>query len=133
MGFDHGDCFPFDFETNGNPFGSKSIGKLSPRSYPIQFERKWKYSFLSVDRKTATNRLIAVRETGVSRHQGGSVGGPPENPRTSQHYRIEGIKGSYPIQFERKWKSSFLSVDSREEFEEKFLICCGIGIPRIPA
>ena len=27
---------------------SKSKGKLSPRSYPIQCERKWKYSFLSV-------------------------------------------------------------------------------------
>ena len=40
--------FPFNFESNGNPFGSKSKGKLSPRSYPIQCERKWKYSFLSV-------------------------------------------------------------------------------------
>ena len=66
---------------------------MSPRSYPIKCERKWKYSFLSVDRKTATDRLIAVRETGVSRHQGGPIEGPPETPRTSQHYRIEGIKG----------------------------------------
>ena len=47
MGYDRGDSFPFDFETNGIPFGSKSKGKLSPRSYPIQFVRKWKYSFLS--------------------------------------------------------------------------------------
>ena len=31
----------------GNPFGSKSRGKLQPRSYPIQFERKWKHSCLS--------------------------------------------------------------------------------------
>ena len=38
---------PFPF-TNGIPFGSKSKGKLSPRSYPIQCERKWKHSFLSV-------------------------------------------------------------------------------------
>ena len=36
------------FEPNGLPFGSKSKGKLSPRSYPIQLEGKWKYSFLSV-------------------------------------------------------------------------------------
>ena len=97
MGYDRGDRFPFDLEPNGIPFGSKSKGKLSPRSYLIQCERKWKYSFLSVerlsDRKTATDRLIAVRETGVSRHQGGSIDGPPEIPRTSQHYRIEGIKG----------------------------------------
>ena len=38
MGYDRGDNFPFDFEPNGNPFGSKSKGKLSPRSYPIQCE-----------------------------------------------------------------------------------------------
>ena len=48
MGCDRGDSFPFDFEPNGNLFGSKSKWKLSPRSYPIQCERKWKYSFLSV-------------------------------------------------------------------------------------
>ena len=35
MGYDRGGSFPFDFEPNGFPFGSKSIGKLSPRSYPI--------------------------------------------------------------------------------------------------
>ena len=46
MGYDHGDSFPFDFEPNGIPFGSKSRGKLSPRSYPVQCERKC--SFLSV-------------------------------------------------------------------------------------
>ena len=48
MEYDHGDSFPFDCESNGNPFGSKSKGKLSPRSYHIQYERKWKHSFLSV-------------------------------------------------------------------------------------
>ena len=48
MGYDRGNSFPFDFEPNGFPFGSKSKGKLSPRSYPIQCERKWKYSFLIV-------------------------------------------------------------------------------------
>ena len=47
MGYDHGESFSFDFEPNRIPFGSKSKGKLSPRSYPIQFERNWKYSFLS--------------------------------------------------------------------------------------
>ena len=36
------------FEPNGIPFGSKSKGKLVPRSYPIQCGRKWKHSFLSV-------------------------------------------------------------------------------------
>ena len=48
MGFDLGDSFPFDFEPNGIQFGSKSKGKLSPRSNPIQFERKWNTRFLSV-------------------------------------------------------------------------------------
>ena len=50
MGYGRGDSFPFDFEPNGVSFGSKPKGKLSPRSYPIQFDRKWNYSFLSVKR-----------------------------------------------------------------------------------
>ena len=49
MGYDRGDSFLFDFELNGIPFGAKSKGKLSPRSYPIQFEWKWNTSFLSVE------------------------------------------------------------------------------------
>ena len=48
MGYDRGDSFPVDFEPNGIPFGSKSKGKLSSRSYPIECERKWKHCFLSV-------------------------------------------------------------------------------------
>ena len=48
VGCDRGDSFPFNSEPNGIPFGSKSNGKLSPRFYPIQCERKWKSSFLSV-------------------------------------------------------------------------------------
>ena len=48
MRYDRGDSFPFDFESNGTPFGSKSKGKLLPRAYPIQCERNWKYSFLRV-------------------------------------------------------------------------------------
>ena len=48
MGYDRGDSFPFDFEPNGIPFGSKSKGNLLPWSYPVQFGRKWKYSFPSV-------------------------------------------------------------------------------------
>ena len=47
MGYDRGDSFLFDFEPNGIAFGSKLKGKRSPRSYPIQFEGKYKYSFLS--------------------------------------------------------------------------------------
>ena len=38
MGYNRGVSFPFDFEPNGIPFDSKSDGKLSPRSYPIQFK-----------------------------------------------------------------------------------------------
>ena len=47
MGYDRGDSFLIDFEPNGIPFGSKSKGKFSQRSYAIECERKWKYSFLS--------------------------------------------------------------------------------------
>ena len=43
MEYDRGDSFPFDSKPNGMSFGSKSKIKLSPRSYPIHFERKWKW------------------------------------------------------------------------------------------
>ena len=36
---------------------------------------------------------LAVRETGISRHQGGLIEGPLETPRTSLYYRIEWLKG----------------------------------------
>ena len=55
MGYAHGDSFPSDFEPNGVPFGSKSKGKLSPGSYPIQYEWKWKYSFLTASEKKITS------------------------------------------------------------------------------
>ena len=53
MGYDRGDSFPFNFEPNGVPFGSKSKWKVSPRSYHIQCERKWKFSFLSASNCSA--------------------------------------------------------------------------------
>ena len=59
----------------------------------IALTDKFQHSTGLPDRKSVTNRLIAVRETGVSRHQGGPIEGPPETPRASQYYRIEGIKG----------------------------------------
>ena len=65
MGYVRGENFPFNFEPNGFPFGSKLTGKLSPRSYPIQCERKWKHSFLSV-RKLASLAIIMVLRTGLS-------------------------------------------------------------------
>ena len=40
------------------------------------------------------NITPVVRETGVSRHHGDPIEGPLENPRISQHYRIEKFKGS---------------------------------------
>ena len=57
---DRGDRFPIDFEPNRISFGSKSKGKLSPRSYPIQFERKWKSIFPSVrNREIASSRCTS--------------------------------------------------------------------------
>ena len=47
MGYNCGDSFSFDFESNRTPFGSQSKGKLSPRLYPIQFDRNWKHIFLN--------------------------------------------------------------------------------------
>ena len=60
MGYDRDDGFPFDFEPHGIPFGSKSKEKLSPRSYPIQCERKWKHSFLSVSQQSAMNLIVVA-------------------------------------------------------------------------
>ena len=50
MGYDRRfTVFHFDSKPNGYLFDSENRnGKLSPRSYPNQCERKWKYSFLSV-------------------------------------------------------------------------------------
>ena len=61
MGYDGVHSFPFNFEPIGISFGSKSKGKLSPRSYPIQCDRKWKYSFHSVQ----TLGQLLVGEGGV--------------------------------------------------------------------
>ena len=61
MGYDRGDSFPFDFEPNGFPFGSKLKGKLSPRSDPIQFERKWNTSFLSATQLFVQHFSATVR------------------------------------------------------------------------
>ena len=86
MGYDRGDNFPFDFEPNEIPFGSKSKGKLPPRSYPIQYERKWQHSFLSVH--YATHVFISVsiyrreknlRETETQQNANDSRTQQPEN------------------------------------------------------
>ena len=63
MGYDRGDSFPFNFEPNRIPFGWKSKGKLSPRSYPIQCERKWNTSFLSV-RGTSVMTIACQERSG---------------------------------------------------------------------
>ena len=62
MWYDCGDSFPFNFEPNGTPFCSKSQGKPSPRSYPIRFERNWKYNFLSVPSQTCGRKYIHYAE-----------------------------------------------------------------------
>ena len=38
MGYDHGDSFPFDFEPNEIPFGSKSKGKCYHDHIPLNVE-----------------------------------------------------------------------------------------------
>ena len=70
MGYDRGDGFPFDFEPKGIPFGSKSKGKLSLRSYPNQFERKWNTSFLSAEAMHTKRNIfeILLNQTEISLH-----------------------------------------------------------------
>ena len=48
------------FVPNGISIWFKIEGKLSPRSYPIQYIRKWKYSFLSVTELDLDVRLFSV-------------------------------------------------------------------------
>ena len=48
MEYDGSVDFPFDFEPIEIPFGSISKGKLSPRSYSIEFERKYIFVGASV-------------------------------------------------------------------------------------
>ena len=77
MGYDRGDSFPFDFEPNEIQFGLKLKGKLSPRSSPIQFERKRKYSFLSVSETCLwcywkTRRLFA-KVFSIAEHCPGNI------------------------------------------------------------
>ena len=69
MGYDRG-SFPFDFEPNGIQFGSKSKEKLSPRSYPIQFERNWKYRFLSVPRHLCSRIYVPNLATKDEKYNG---------------------------------------------------------------
>ena len=57
--------FPFDFEQNGFPFGSKSKDKLSPRAYPIHCEKRWKYSFLSVKQSCILGHYFPVFFTNI--------------------------------------------------------------------
>ena len=58
MGYDRDNSFPFDFEPNGIPLGLKLKGKLSPRSFPIRFDRKWKHSFLSAGCTYFTSKAV---------------------------------------------------------------------------
>ena len=73
--------FSFRFsEPNWNPFGSKSNGKLSPRSDPIQCERKWNTSFLS-------------EESQASRYTGGPIEVHFLNHSIEYCYTVRGVLG----------------------------------------
>ena len=72
MGYDHGDRFPSDFDPNGTPFGSKSKGKLSPRSYPVQSEKKCKHSFLIVGPQDNTFTELS-NKTRLSKESSGAI------------------------------------------------------------
>ena len=64
----------FDFEHKWNSIWlRKSKGKLSPRSYPIQFEWKWNTSFLSV--KKIPVRSVACNYASNGRTQFANIFG----------------------------------------------------------
>ena len=44
------------------------------------------------DEQNNSDQTCSFRETGVSRHQGGPIEGPPETPSTSQHYRTKELE-----------------------------------------
>ena len=62
MGYDGGDSFPFNFELNGIPFGSKSKGKLSPPSYLIQFHYTEKTIFSFPFKLNGTVLLLILNQ-----------------------------------------------------------------------
>ena len=68
MGYDRRDSFPFDVELNGFPYDSKSEEKLSPRLYPIQFERKWENSFLDVKGRFGLAEKNRQRKSNTTLH-----------------------------------------------------------------
>ena len=84
MGYDRGDTFSFDFDLNETSFGSKLKGKLSPRSYPIQCERKWNTSFLSVP---DTRLVQTLKSAGDPRHL---KTGTQENNKYHDDFRYNG-------------------------------------------
>ena len=62
MKYDRGDSFLSNLNEIDFHFGSKSKGKLSTRSYPIQCERKWNTSFLSAVSISTLHRLHEFKD-----------------------------------------------------------------------
>ena len=57
--YDHSETFPFDFEHKWKSIWfRKSKGKLSQRSYPIQFERKCTFLSVTEQRIDSTNGIL---------------------------------------------------------------------------
>ena len=78
MGYDRGDSFPYDFEPNRYPFGSKSKGKCHHDHIPFNMKRNGNIVF-SVHQPEAKNLAPAAWETCVSWHNGDPTNGPPLN------------------------------------------------------
>ena len=64
MGYDRDDSFPFNFEPNLNPFGSKSKGKLSPRSFPFNVKANGNIVF---------SVCVTPRDCSAFRHHGSPI------------------------------------------------------------
>ena len=92
MGYDRGDSFPFDFEPNGSPFGLQFVWQkmcskfVKDISFPFNFEQNG-FQLGSENRKE-------------NRH----------HDHIPFNLKEKLSSWSYPIQFEREWNTSFLSV-----------------------
>ena len=118
MGYGRDDSFSFDFEPNGIPFGSENRKENCHHDH-IPFNVKGIGNIVfsvyknSQTGKTSPIRLIAVRQTGVSRHQGGPIEGPLKPP---VHHSTTILRGL------RNWKYSFISVNKYSYIRDAYLI-----------
>jgi len=71
-----------------------SVHSMSAPAMPAQTFLDRKLVFTQTGKTTAIRRIV-VRETSVSRYQGGPIKCPLKPSGISYHYRIEGVKRAH--------------------------------------